>query len=70
LLEPGQRDFGELETALELLVEGGHVLTGLTVSEVLDRAKVLYGFDEPILNGLDDYIIGAPEDEKEEDDEE
>lgn len=43
-LEPGRRDFDELENAMEILVEAGHVLNGLSVGEVIDHARELYGF--------------------------
>jgi hypothetical protein len=62
--EPGRRDFGDVERALEYLVERGHVLDGVTVSEVADRARVLYGIEVNIPNELEDFIVkGAASEE-------
>ena len=58
-LEPCPRDFEDLDTAFDLLVEAGHVLSGLSVIEVMDRARVLFGYEGVIPNELDDFTLAS-----------
>ncbi|MHB1975351.1 MAG: hypothetical protein ACYCR4_13885, partial [Acidimicrobiales bacterium] len=39
-------------SAVARLVESGHVLDGLTVAEAADRARVLYGVEVVVPEGL------------------
>ena len=45
-LQPGLGDLGSLDAAIRHLVEAGHVLDGLRVAEVLERARVSFGIEE------------------------
>jgi hypothetical protein len=56
-LECGLRDFDDVQRALQFMVEGGHVLNGLSVREVADRALTFYGVETEIPNELDDFVF-------------
>jgi hypothetical protein len=56
-LEPGLRDFEGLQEALEYLVEGGHALDGLSVREVVDRARVLNGVEVEIPSERNEFVF-------------
>ncbi|MHB1837740.1 MAG: hypothetical protein ACYCXW_22585 [Solirubrobacteraceae bacterium] len=44
-ISPGERDLGVVHRTIQLLVEAGQVLDGLTVAEVLERARTSLGLD-------------------------
>ena len=44
-ISPGARDLGSLDDALRHLVEAGQVLDGLSVAEVLERARISFGIE-------------------------
>jgi hypothetical protein len=56
-ISPGRRDFESVEPAVELLVEAGHVLDGLSVREAVERARVLYGFKGQVPERLADFTF-------------
>lgn len=58
-IECGRRDFDDVERALSLLVEGGHVLDGLSVREALEHARTLYSFEGTIPHEMDDFILSS-----------